>query len=78
MGDEVEVRDTNGKWSSGIVESIDPKSGYPSVIKHGWDMGYEWDECRVPVSYFSCESHSRENAPFDASILSLMPEFIVF
>jgi len=46
VGDRVEVRDSDGKWSVGVVESYDSRSGIPSVIKEGWDMGYEWDECR--------------------------------
>ncbi len=47
VGDKVEVRDSKGVWSEGTVESIGTKSGLPQVIKDGWDVPYEWDECRV-------------------------------
>jgi tetratricopeptide (TPR) repeat protein len=48
VGQRVEVRDAGGgAWSVGVVESIDEETGHPSVAKEGWDMGYEWDECRL-------------------------------
>lgn len=31
-----------------VVESIG-KSGIPTVVRDGWDMGYEWDECKFLV-----------------------------
>ena len=46
VGDKVEVRDGDGAWSSGTVESINDETGQPSVAKDGWDMGYEWEQCR--------------------------------
>jgi hypothetical protein len=49
VGDKVEVRDSGEKWAVGIVEEISEESGLPTVTKEGWDMGYEWEECRLKV-----------------------------
>jgi len=46
VGDRVEVRDSGGAWDQGVVESVDSKTGRPSVAKDGWPISYEWDECR--------------------------------
>jgi tetratricopeptide (TPR) repeat protein len=47
VGAKVQVRDASGSWGDGVVEAINPSSKLPSVVKDGWDMAYEWDECRV-------------------------------
>lgn len=46
MGDRVLVRDSGGEWVKGVVESVDVETGIPSVAKLGWEVSYEWDECR--------------------------------
>jgi len=48
VGDKVEVRDSGGSWAPGVVESVNPSTKQPSVIKDGFDADYEWDECRLP------------------------------
>lgn len=49
VGDSVEVRDRGGAWAAGVVEAVSGESGLPTVAKQGWDMGYEWEECRLKV-----------------------------
>ena len=52
----MEVRDGGGLWAAGVVEAISAESGLPTVTKHGWDIGYEWEECRLKVRNHTCAS----------------------
>ncbi len=47
-GDIVEVRDTQGTWEEGVVESINSENGLPRVARKGLSA-FEWDECRLVV-----------------------------
>ena len=46
MGDRVEVRDM-AAWAAGVVDEVNVATGKPTVTKDGWDMGWEWAECRA-------------------------------
>lgn len=43
VGDRVKVRDSDGEWGLGTVDSIE--NAKAQVTKDDWDMSYEWDEC---------------------------------
>jgi hypothetical protein len=48
VGDRVQVRDAEGEWGMGTVDSIE--HGKAQVTKDDWDMSYEWDECKLVAS----------------------------
>jgi tetratricopeptide (TPR) repeat protein len=68
VSDRVEVRDSDGEWGEGTVESVNKATGAVQVLKDDWDMSYEWEECRI-LAGASEEGINEENNNVNEQII---------